>query len=78
VPSGADALTQKVAAFRHGLDPNKISDANGMPDHSGLFDLALANALYVTLLGPVEASSPRNAYAAFWEPFALIGEGASH
>jgi CHAT domain-containing protein len=55
LPLGADALTQKVAAFRHGLDLNKIGDANGMPDHSGLFDLALANQLYVTLLGPVEA-----------------------
>jgi CHAT domain-containing protein len=54
LPSGADALTQKVAAFRHGLDLNKI-DANGRPDRSALFDLARANELYVTLLGPVEA-----------------------
>jgi len=25
-----------------------------------------------------DASSPRNAYPAFWTPFALIGEGAAH
>ena len=25
-----------------------------------------------------DASSPRNAYPAFWAPFALIGEGAAH
>ena len=51
VPLGADALSQKVAAFRHGLDISKVSDASGK---SGLFDLALANELYTTLLGPVE------------------------
>lgn len=51
IPLGADALAQKVAAFRRGLDVGKASDATGK---SGLFDLALANELYVTLLGPVE------------------------
>lgn len=49
---GADALTRKVAAFRRGLDVGKAHDASGK---SGLFDLALANELYVALLGPVEA-----------------------
>ncbi|RXT48975.1 CHAT domain-containing tetratricopeptide repeat protein [Bradyrhizobium betae] len=49
---GADALTQKVTAFRKGLDVGKARDASGK---SGLFDLALANELYVALLGPVEA-----------------------
>lgn len=52
LPSGADALSQKVAAFRRGLDIGKASDASGK---SGLFDLALANELYGTLLAPVEA-----------------------
>jgi CHAT domain-containing protein/Tfp pilus assembly protein PilF len=49
---GAEALSQQVAAFRRGLDVGKASDATGK---SGLFDLALANDLYATLLGPVEA-----------------------
>ncbi|SPP91908.1 CHAT domain-containing tetratricopeptide repeat protein [Bradyrhizobium vignae] len=49
---GADALAQKVAAFRKGLDVGKAHDASGK---SGLFDLALASELYVALLGPVEA-----------------------
>ena len=51
LPLGADALSQKVAAFRRGLDVGKASDASGK---SGLFDLVLANELYATLLGPVE------------------------
>ena len=38
--------------FRRGLDIGKASDASGK---SGLFDLALANELYATLLAPVEA-----------------------
>lgn len=49
---GADAMARKVAAFRRGLDVGKARDASGK---SGLFDLALANELYVALLGPVEA-----------------------
>ena len=52
IPLGADALAQKVSAFRKGLDVGKAHDASGK---SGLFDLALANELYVALLGPVEA-----------------------
>ncbi|WP_027514359.1 CHAT domain-containing tetratricopeptide repeat protein [Bradyrhizobium sp. WSM1417] len=51
IPLGADALTQKVTAFRKGLDVGKARDASGK---SGLFDLALANELHVALLGPVE------------------------
>ncbi|AWL93464.1 CHAT domain-containing protein/Tfp pilus assembly protein PilF [Bradyrhizobium ottawaense] len=49
---GADAMARKVSAFRRGLDVGKARDASGK---SGLFDLALANELYVALLGPVEA-----------------------
>jgi CHAT domain-containing protein/tetratricopeptide (TPR) repeat protein len=51
IPLGAAALSQKVAAFRRGLDVGKADDASGK---SGLFDLALANDLYVALFGPVE------------------------
>ncbi|WP_298884939.1 CHAT domain-containing tetratricopeptide repeat protein [uncultured Bradyrhizobium sp.] len=52
IPLGADALAKKVTAFRRGLDVGKARDGSGK---SGLFDLALANELYVTLLRPVEA-----------------------
>jgi CHAT domain-containing protein len=48
---GADDVAEKVAAFRRGLDVSRLSDATA---RSGLFDLALANELYGTLLGPVE------------------------
>lgn len=51
IPRGAESLAQKIAAFRRGLDVGKASDASGK---SGLFDLALANELYATLLAPVE------------------------
>jgi CHAT domain-containing protein len=51
LPLGAEELSQKVAAFRRGLDIGKASDASGK---AGLFDLALAHELYATLLGPVE------------------------
>jgi CHAT domain-containing protein/Tfp pilus assembly protein PilF len=53
-PLGAEAVSQKVAAFRRGLDLSKIGNANDPSGHAGLFDLALANELYVDLLGPVE------------------------
>jgi CHAT domain-containing protein/Tfp pilus assembly protein PilF len=49
---GAEEMARKVSAFREGLDVGKARDASGK---SGLFDLALANELYVALLGPVEA-----------------------
>jgi len=52
IPLGADALSQKIAVFRRGLDIGKASDASGK---SGLFDLALAHELYGTLLAPVDA-----------------------
>ena len=52
IPLGSDAITSKVAAFRRGLDVGQASDASGK---SHLFDLALANELYVALLGGVEA-----------------------
>jgi CHAT domain-containing protein/Tfp pilus assembly protein PilF len=52
IPFGADAISQKVSAFRRGLDISQASDASGK---SRLFDLAFANELYVALFGPVEA-----------------------
>jgi CHAT domain-containing protein/Tfp pilus assembly protein PilF len=52
IPLGADDIAKKVATFRHGLDVNHASDATGK---SGLFDLSLANELYVALLSPVES-----------------------
>jgi CHAT domain-containing protein len=54
LPLGADALSRKVAAFRRGLDVDKINNATAASGNAGLFDLALANELYATLLGPVE------------------------
>jgi hypothetical protein len=51
---GAEALSRKVAAFRRGLDVDKIGNGNVASGNAGLFDVALANELYATLLGPVE------------------------
>jgi len=52
IPRGAETLSQKILAFRRGLDIGKASDASGK---SGLFDLAVANELHETLLAPVDA-----------------------
>ncbi len=54
LPLGAEAVSQKVAAFRRGLDLRQIGNANDPSGRAGLFDLALANELYAVLLGPVE------------------------
>ena len=48
---GAENLSEKVAAFRNGLDLEKLQKSAGKPV---LFDLALAHELYVALIGPVE------------------------
>jgi CHAT domain-containing protein len=48
---GAEKLSEKVAAFRNGLDLEKLQKSAGKPV---LFDLALAHELYVALIGPVE------------------------
>jgi CHAT domain-containing protein len=53
IAPGTEAISRKVAAFRRGLDVGHASDASGK---SGLFDLGLANELYVTLFGPVETA----------------------
>jgi CHAT domain-containing protein/Tfp pilus assembly protein PilF len=51
LPLGAEALSQKIAAFRRGLDLAGLAEASGK---SGLFDLALAHDLYGALLAPLE------------------------
>ena len=50
---GGKDLESRIAAFRKGLDVDKLNDslAAGKPD---LFDLGLAHALYGTLISPVE------------------------
>jgi tetratricopeptide (TPR) repeat protein len=50
IPLGEQALEQKVAAFRRGLDAGVLLRG----DWRGLFDLALAHELYDALIGPVE------------------------
>src|SRR5262249_9683472 len=49
---GADAMAEKVKAFRRGLDVGEwvAARATGKP---GMFDLGLAHDLYVALLDPV-------------------------
>jgi CHAT domain-containing protein len=53
IPLGAASLSEKVAAFRRGLDVEALrqSAVGGKPV---LFDLGLANELYAALIGPVE------------------------
>jgi CHAT domain-containing protein/Tfp pilus assembly protein PilF len=57
VPLGGDALAQKVAAFRRGLDVDMAEDQyylDSINEKRELFDLGVANELYTSLLGPVE------------------------
>jgi CHAT domain-containing protein len=49
IPLAGKELSDKVAAFRAGLDVNVLGSASGK-----LFDLGLANELYALLIGPVE------------------------
>jgi CHAT domain-containing protein/tetratricopeptide (TPR) repeat protein len=51
IPLSGQALEQKVARFRRGLDVGMLLRG----DWRGLFDLALAHELYDALIGPVEA-----------------------
>jgi CHAT domain-containing protein/tetratricopeptide (TPR) repeat protein len=50
---GSQALSQKVAEFRRGLDVEAVSDIPGRQRE--LFDLGTAHDLYVALIEPVEA-----------------------
>ncbi|CCD94553.1 conserved exported hypothetical protein [Bradyrhizobium sp. ORS 375] len=52
VPVGTDGLARDVMRFRRGLAPGALQDGG---DPSALFDLAVAHALYRTLLQPVDA-----------------------
>ena len=54
IPLGEKNMAAKVAAFRRGLDVDELTKSfdAGNPQ---LFDLAVANELYVALFGPVEA-----------------------
>ena len=54
IPVGEKAMTEKIAAFRRGLDVEKLRETAENPKPE-LFDLALAHELYTTLLAPVEA-----------------------
>jgi len=54
IPLGADAVVEKVAAFRRGLDLNEINKSVDEFRKPELFDLGIANELYATLLGPLE------------------------
>jgi tetratricopeptide (TPR) repeat protein len=53
IPLGTAALSSKVATFRRGLDVEALRQeaVGGKPV---LFDLGLANDLYLSLIGPVE------------------------
>jgi len=58
LPLGADAIAEKVAAFRKGLDVDMIEEQSyldSIDKKRELFDLAAANELYGSLLGPVDA-----------------------
>jgi CHAT domain-containing protein len=54
IPFGARAIEARVTAFRRGLDVDEISSPIKESKKSDLFDLQLANDLYVALLGQVE------------------------
>jgi CHAT domain-containing protein/tetratricopeptide (TPR) repeat protein len=54
VALGGQELSGKVAAFRRGLDLSELN-RNLSAGKPALFDLALANELYASLLGPVES-----------------------
>jgi CHAT domain-containing protein/Tfp pilus assembly protein PilF len=57
VPLGGEALEQKVAAFRRGLNVDMIEDQDyldAIQTKRELFDLGLANEVYKALIGPVE------------------------
>jgi CHAT domain-containing protein len=58
IPLGGEALAQKVAAFRRGLDVDMVekqSYLDSINEQRELFDLGLAHDVYVALLGPVES-----------------------
>ena len=57
IPFGGDALADKVAQFRRGLNVEMLADQSALDAakiERELFDLGVAHELYTTLLGPVE------------------------
>jgi CHAT domain-containing protein len=52
--SGAAALSEKVAAFRRGLNVAEFVPSSDGGSRDKLFDLGFANELYASLLGPAE------------------------
>src|SRR6202035_5816903 len=54
ISDGRNTLTQKVVAFRRGLNIDEIDDAIDKGKNPNLFDLENANELYVELLGPID------------------------
>jgi CHAT domain-containing protein len=54
IPIGAEQLSAKVSALRHGLDVEALSKSIDA-GHPVLFDLGLSYELYTTLIGPIEA-----------------------
>ncbi len=52
---GGPRLAQKVAAFREGLDIDRINEAIVAKKKPDLFDLSAAHELYADLFSPVEA-----------------------
>jgi CHAT domain-containing protein/tetratricopeptide (TPR) repeat protein len=54
IPFDAKALSDKVAAFRRGLNVEDIVRSAEVKGQRQLFDLAAAHELYLALVGPVE------------------------
>jgi tetratricopeptide (TPR) repeat protein/CHAT domain-containing protein len=54
IPVGGAALSEKVAAFRRGLDVEALRQLAAGDKPVMLFDLGLAHDLYADLVGPVE------------------------
>jgi CHAT domain-containing protein/tetratricopeptide (TPR) repeat protein len=55
IPIGRDAVSKRVAAFRHGLDVNPLDAVGVTARESDRFDIGLANSLYVSLIEPVDS-----------------------
>jgi hypothetical protein len=71
---GINAVAQKVAAFRRGLDVGVLDKQIKEYERK----IGRAEALRKAMLANMnDCSDPRNAYPAFWGPFALIGDGAA-
>src|SRR5262249_42567032 len=54
LPLATAALTEKVSAFRRGLDTAELTNSAASGKRPELFDLGIAHELYDPLLGPVD------------------------